>query len=109
MKQCLILVALTLPIWIADRLGAPKWGLMLASLPFFLMAASMGDPDETMFGEASETIGGWLLVLVGMGCALAGWIGWSLRATSSLFGLLGWMLPVGLVVIALGAIRIFRG
>jgi hypothetical protein len=63
MQKVLLLIALALPPWVAAKLGAPKWGMLLAALPFFLLAMNMNsggnDPEQYMFGRASGAVGRW--------------------------------------------------
>ena len=52
MSKYFWLLVLTIPMWAAAELSAPKWALMLTSVPFFLRAATLGDhPDEHLLGE----------------------------------------------------------
>lgn len=69
---------------------------------------SMGDLDEHMFGEASEGIGTWLLLFVGLGGTALGLVSWFLRDTPSLGGVVWWMGPIGLIVAIVGAVRLLR-
>jgi len=57
MRKYAWLIALTIPPWAASELGAPKWGIMLALIPFLLFAMTLDDPDEDMFGEATPSVG----------------------------------------------------
>jgi hypothetical protein len=52
MSKYLWLVLLAVPPWVAEKLDAPKWVLLLAAAPFFFRAATLGDdPDEHLLGE----------------------------------------------------------
>lgn len=108
MKKIVWLLVLAVPPWLAVKWGAPKWGLTLSIVPFFLLAMSMGDSDEHMFGEASEGIGKWLFLLVGLGGLVLDGTAFALRGTSSLWGVAWWMGPVALVVVIVGVVRVLR-
>ncbi|MCU6435054.1 hypothetical protein LPB67_14850 [Undibacterium sp. Jales W-56] len=108
MMKILLLLVLAIPPWLAVKFGAPKWGLALSTAPFFLLAMSMGDPDDHMFGEASEWIGKWLLLFVGLGGIALGLAAWTLRGTSSLLGLAWWVGPIALIVAIIAVVRILR-
>ena len=78
MVRILVLLALLIPPWIASELDAPKWGIGLSVIPFFLFAMTLDDPDEDLLGEASRSFRkGTLLVVVAGGLILAGVL-WSL-------------------------------
>ena len=108
MSKILFLLALAIPPWLAGKFDAPKWVLLLSSVPFGLLAISMGDPDEHMFGEASEKVGRYLFLLLGLGGTALGVLAWSLRGTSSILGVLWWFLPAGLVLLAVAIVRVLR-
>ena len=108
MTRILFLLALTVPPWLATKFAAPKWVVLLSIVPFGLLAMSMGDSDEHMFGEASESVGKYLFLLLGLGSVALGLLAWSLRGTSSILGLVWWLLPLALVLLAVGVVRVFR-
>jgi hypothetical protein len=67
------LIALALPIWAAAELEAPKWVLMLTAIPFFLRAATLGDPpDEQLLGEGFAQYRPSVLVALGVGGLILG-------------------------------------
>ena len=108
MKKIALLLILAIPPWLATKFGAPKWGVILSMVPFGLLAMSMGDSDENLLGEASSSVGKWLFLLLGIGGLVLGTVAWSLRGTSSLLGVLWWILPVALVILIVGVVRILR-
>lgn len=73
MSKYIWLLILTLPMWAAAELNAPKWVLLLAAAPFFLRAATLGDdPDEHLLGEGFARFRPSLLVLLGVGGLILG-------------------------------------
>jgi len=108
MSKILLLVALAIPPVIAGKLDAPKWVLLLLAVPFGLLAMSMDDSDEHLLGGASQAIGKYLFLLVGLGGVALGALAWSLRGTSSLLGVVWWLLPVALLVLVVGVWRVLR-
>jgi hypothetical protein len=109
MIRLLLLLVLAIPPWLAVKFGAPKWVTGLSIAPFFLLAMNMGDdPEEHMFGEASEGIGKWLLLFVGLGGVVIGLAAWALRGTSSLLSLIWWVGPIALIVVIIGIVRLVR-
>ena len=73
MSKYIWLLILTLPIWAAVELNAPKWVSLLAAAPFFLRAATLGDhPDEHLLGEEFERFRPSILVLLGVGGLILG-------------------------------------
>lgn len=108
MTKILLLIALAIPPWLAAKLGAPHWALVLSAIPFFLLAMRMGDADEDMLGEASGTVGRWLFLLMGIGGLALGAVAWTLKGTSSLLGVIWWVLPVALIIFVVGIFRLWR-
>lgn len=72
MHKLLWLLASAIPLWLAAKVGAPKWGLLLAAAPFFLIAMSMDDPDEDALGEASGPFRKGALAVLGIGGLILG-------------------------------------
>ncbi len=66
------LLILAIPPWIAVEFDAPKWVVAVAIAPFFLLAMTLGDPDEDLLGEASEGFRKRTLILVGAGGLVLG-------------------------------------
>ncbi len=106
MFKILLLIALAIPPGLAAKLDAPRWALLLSAVPFGLLAMQMGDSDEHLFGDASEKVGGFLFLLMGIGGVALGLLAWSLRGTASTLGMLWWFLPVGLVLLLVGIVRL---
>jgi hypothetical protein len=67
MPKPLWLLVLALPPWAAVEFGAPKWGLMLAVAPFFLVAMTLEDPDVELLGESSGAFRKGALAVAGVG------------------------------------------
>lgn len=73
MSKYIWLVVLALPIWAAAHFDAPKWIVTLATIPFFLRAATLGDnPDEHLLGEGFAQYRPTLLVVLGVGGLILG-------------------------------------
>lgn len=108
MTKILWLIALALLPWLATRLDAPKWAVLLSLVPFGLLAMSMGDSDEEMFGDASPKVGRFLFLLLGIGGVALGAVAFSLRGSDSMLGLVWWILPIAIVLLVLGIVRLFR-
>ena len=73
MSKYIWLLVLTIPIWAAVELDAPKWVLMLTAVPFFLRAATLGDhPDEHLLGEGFAQYRPSILVVFGVGGLILG-------------------------------------
>ena len=73
MRKYIWLVVLALPIWAAAQFDAPKWVVMLTTIPFFLRAATLGDsPDEHLLGEWFAHYRPSLLVVLGVGGLILG-------------------------------------
>lgn len=108
MTKILWLIALALLPWLATRLDAPKWAVLLSLVPFGLLAMSMGDSDEEMFGDASSKVGRLLFLLLGIGGVALGAVAFSLRGSDSMLGLVWWILPIAIVLLVLGIVRLFR-
>lgn len=112
MTKILWLIALALLPWLATRLDAPKWAVLLTLVPFGLLAMSMGDSDEEMFGDASPKVGRFLFLGLGMGMGMGsvalGLVAFSLRGSASMLGLIWWVLPIAVVLLVIGVIRLFR-
>lgn len=72
------LLALVIPPWIAVEFDAPKWGVMIATAPFFLYAMTLGDPDEDMLGERSATFRKGALTVMAIGGAILGTVAFAL-------------------------------
>ena len=112
MRKIALLLSLALLPWFAHKLGGPKWVLLTAATPFFLLAMSMNskedDPEQNMFGEASEAIGKWALLLLGIGAFVFGIAAFSLKGTSSLIGIFWWVLPATLIAVLIALIGILR-
>ena len=108
MSKILWLIAFTLPPWLAAKLDAPKWAVLLSLVPFGLLAMRMGDPDEEMFGDASPKVGRFLFLLLGIGGVALGAVAFSLRGSASMLGLVWWILPIAVVLLVLGIVRLFR-
>lgn len=108
MTRILFLIVLAVPPWLATKFDAPKWVVLLSIVPFGLLAMSMGDSDEHMFGDASETVGKYLFLLLGLGGVALGVLAWSLRGTFSILGEVWWLLPGALVLLAVGIFRLLR-
>ncbi|GKT26370.1 hypothetical protein [Acidovorax sp. SUPP3334] len=106
MSKILLLIALTIPPGLAAKLDAPRWALLLSAVPFGLLAMHMGDSDEHLFGDASEKVGRFLFLAMGIGGVALGLLAWSLRGTASALGMLWWFLPVALVLLLVGIVRI---
>lgn len=52
MSKYIWLLVLVLPMWASVEFDAPKWVSVLAAIPFFVRAATLGDhPDEHLLGE----------------------------------------------------------
>ena len=58
---------LAIPPWATVEFDLPKWVVMIATVPFFLFAMTLGDPDEDLLGEESEKFRRGALVLIGIG------------------------------------------
>jgi len=108
MTKILWLIALALLPWLATRLDAPKWAVLLTLVPFGLLAMSMGDSDEEMFGDASPKVGRFLFLGLGMGGVALGLVAFSLQGSASMLGLIWWVLPIAVVLLVIGVIRLFR-
>ncbi|MDY7539770.1 hypothetical protein QN372_01655 [Undibacterium sp. RTI2.1] len=114
MKKAIILFLLAIPtillIHFNERAhhSLPNWLIFLSAAPFFLTLITTKDPDQDMFGEASASVGNWLLLLLGVGGMLFGVVGFSLRDTSAVLGLFGWVLPFAMVVTVVAMMRILR-
>ena len=73
MSKYFWLLVLTIPMWAAAELSAPKWALMLTSVPFFLRAATLGDhPDEHLLGEGFAQYRPSILIVLGVGGLILG-------------------------------------
>ena len=73
MSKYIWLLILTLPIWAAVELDAPKWVSMLMSVPFFVRAATLGDdPEEHLLGEGFAKHRPSILVFLGVGGLILG-------------------------------------
>lgn len=72
MRKFLWLGILVLPIWAATHFGAPKWVSMVLAMPFFLYAATLSDPEESLLGDDFASFRPWLLVLLGLGGLVMG-------------------------------------
>ncbi len=83
----------------------PTWLLMLSAAPLFI-GAFLNDDDEDSRSSARSAVGNFLLLLMGLGGMAFGIVGFALRDTPSLLGLLAWAFPVGLV---LTVVAVFRG
>ncbi len=112
MRTVFLVIALAVIPWIANKLGAPAWGTALAALPLLLFLIVMNwsedDPEENMLGSASEPVRKWLLPLLGVGALAFGIAAASLKGTSSLLSIFGWVLPIGLVVLLIGIFKFFK-
>lgn len=114
MKKTIILLLLglltILLIHYSERAhhSLPNWLLFLTAAPFFLTLMSTKDPDEKMFGEASASVGNWLLLLLGVGGMLFGLMGFVLKDTNALLGLFAWAFSLGLVVTIIAILKILR-
>lgn len=49
------------------QFNAPKWVALLSVAPFFLYAMTLGDPDESLLGDASAGFRRGTLVVVAAG------------------------------------------
>ncbi|RYZ73015.1 MAG: hypothetical protein EOP91_06465 [Lysobacteraceae bacterium] len=68
MSSYIWLIILVLPVWASVELDAPKWVSMLACIPFFVRAATLGDhPDEPLLGEGFAQYRPSVLVVLGAG------------------------------------------
>ena len=73
MSKYIWLLVLALPMWAAVELDAPKWVLILAAIPFFLRAATLGDhPDEHLLGEGFAQYRPSILVVLVVGGLILG-------------------------------------
>lgn len=73
MSKYIWLLVLTLPIWVAAELDAPKWLSILTAIPFFLRAATLGDdPDEHLLGESFAQYRPTIIVVLGVGGLVLG-------------------------------------
>jgi hypothetical protein len=73
MSKYIWLIILVLPAWASVELDAPKWVSMLASIPFFVRAATLGDhPDEHLLGEGFAQWRPSILVALGAGGLVLG-------------------------------------
>jgi uncharacterized protein (DUF983 family) len=73
MSKYIWLLVLILPMWAAIELDAPKWVSVLASVPFFLRAATLGDhSDEHLLGEGFAQYRPPILVVLVVGGLILG-------------------------------------
>ena len=72
MRKYVWLLLLGIPPWVAVQFEAQKWFVMLAAVPFFLFAMTLGDPDEDLLGEASGKFRKVVLVVIGAGTIVLG-------------------------------------
>jgi uncharacterized protein (DUF983 family) len=73
MSKYIWLLILVFPMWAAVELEAPKWVSVLASVPFFLRAATLGDdPDEHLLGEGFAQYRPKILVVLVVGGLILG-------------------------------------
>ncbi|MEO7887613.1 hypothetical protein [Polaromonas sp.] len=66
------LVILAMPPWAAAEFDAPKWVVIVALVPFFLVLSILGDPDENLLGEASGKFRKGALGVMGVGGLVLG-------------------------------------
>jgi hypothetical protein len=72
MRKYLWLLVLAIPPWIAVEVDAPKWIVLLAVAPFFLLAMTLDDPDQDLLGEASGSFRKGTLIVIGAGGLVLG-------------------------------------
>ena len=78
MRKILWLLLLAIPPWIATELDAERWLAALCAVPFLLYAMTLGDPDETLLGDASPAVRTGALAVVGIGGAVLCVVGYVL-------------------------------
>ncbi|MEG3788972.1 hypothetical protein V1318_02435 [Lysobacter sp. CCNWLW3] len=72
MRKYVWLLILAIPPWVAVKLDAPKWGVVLAVAPFFILAMTLDDPDEDLLGESSGAFRKGALIAIGVGGLVLG-------------------------------------
>lgn len=66
------LLVLAIPPWAAVEFDSPKWVVMVAVAPFFLLAMTLGNPEENLLGESPEKFRKGALVAIGIGGLVLG-------------------------------------
>ncbi len=72
MLKYIWLLVLAIPPWAAVEFNSPKWVVTIAVVPFFLLAMTLGDPDEHLLGKASGKFSKSALILIGIGGLILG-------------------------------------
>ena len=72
MLKYIWLLVLAIPPWAAVEFDSPKWVVMIAVVPFFLLAMTLGNPEEHLLGEASGKFRKGALVFIGVGGIVLG-------------------------------------
>lgn len=104
MRKVLAIIVLGIPPLLLIRWDSrhgnsvPHWLLLAICAPLViaLLVAELSAQDEV--GDARQAIGNWLLFLMGLFGMGIGMAGFALRQESTLFGLFGWLFPVGAIM-----------
>lgn len=72
MNRYVWLVLLALPPLLAAHFDPPTWVLLAAVVPFFVFAATLGDPAEHLLGEGFAKFRAPVLLLLLVGAVVVG-------------------------------------
>ena len=84
----------------------PKWLIILTAIPLFITGYLSYDNDDGNLRSGPSAL---VLFVLGGAGILLGIVGWALRGSGSLAGLLAYAFPAGAISIVIGIATLWRG